>query len=207
MIASTFAAFVFSIKFGHQLNGLKLITIYVVGSLVMDLISIYCEIISPNYRIESFFMSLFFVFEITIFFYYISNNIKTAGIRQKLKIFFLTFFVVILALSLGHILFAKSLKAWLMAMQFLYVIVPCLIYFIELFRFYQPNLKEHPSFWVVTGILFYYSSSLPLFILGDYVFANFHEYLNILNALNYVLYAILFSLFIRAYLCKTKVQY
>jgi hypothetical protein len=58
-------------------------------------------------------------------------------------------------------------------------------------------LKNQPSFWIITGILFLNTSSIPMLLtaglLGNYSAAAF--------CLNFILYSILFILIIRAYLC------
>jgi hypothetical protein len=81
------------------------------------------------------------------------------------------------------------------------LVLPCSIYFYELFTGVNTKaLKDRPSFWIVTGIIYQcvYNASLALskeymgrFGDGAYAFAI-------------LFYCILFVLFMRAYKCSPE---
>jgi hypothetical protein len=86
-------------------------------------------------------------------------------------------------------------------LESVFLVPPCLLYFYE--RFLTVNLqplKEQPSFWVVTGVLFLNSCSIPL----QLTFGYLGKYREAAFSLNYILYSIFFILLIRAYLCSPE---
>lgn len=84
----------------------------------------------------------------------------------------------------------------------LMIVFFCIYYFFELFRLMSSeNLLSNPSFWIVTGILFFYSCGFPMYGLVD-LWANISPFLRknfttIINMMNVFLY----SLFTIGFLC------
>ena len=89
----------------------------------------------------------------------------------------------------------------------LLTIIFCVYFFYELFRIpHSINLKNHPGFWIVTGLLFFNTCSLPFIGLANYIYQfspvlinNLQYILGFLNVLLYLLITI-------AFLCRVNFQ-
>jgi hypothetical protein len=196
-------AFIISLKYHKRSKELRIITYYLGASVLEDSINTYFDLVKKNTLVLYTTLGLFLIVEFIIFCIYLYNAISSRRMRAIMKFFYWTF----LALLLFSWIKWKSIDVPQLAyvVEALYLIVPCLVYFYELFTGSKlVFLKSHPSFWIVTGILFYNSCSLPLFLLIEYFNRKAPTYANILFSLNYILYSILYLLFLRAYLCKTK---
>jgi len=89
----------------------------------------------------------------------------------------------------------------------LLIVFMSIYYFYELFQIKQSvNLIREPSFWICTGLLFFYSCTFPLFGLVNFLIGaprfidqNLYYILMIMNVL-------LYSLFTIAILCRTNIR-
>ena len=204
MIGVTVVAFIVSCKSRNRDKQLQFITYYISASLLIDCISIYYELFLPNAKNESISISIFMLFEITIFFIYIKNNINNVKLKMTIKTLFISFLILVFCIGINYSSLCYRSNSWLPVIESLFLIIPCFFYFFELFISHKIILKNHSSFWVVTGILFYNCCSIPIYLLSEYILKNMPSYFNIVFSLNYILYTILFLLFIKAYLCKKE---
>lgn len=82
----------------------------------------------------------------------------------------------------------------------------CILYFQNLFRkITKTNILKEPSFWVVSGLIFYSTLSLPFYGLNSYIKYQFPllKSINIL-AISNILIIVMYLFFIKAYLCRTN---
>jgi hypothetical protein len=87
----------------------------------------------------------------------------------------------------------------------LLVVAACIYYFFELFRTtHSVNLVREPAFWLCTGLLFFYSCSLPLFGLWNQLYGLPKILIKNLRAVQTLLNVLLYSLFSIAFLCRIK---
>ncbi len=207
MMGITVAAFVVSIIFRKGDKRLRYITYYIIIALINDSLCVYSELFVMNTRLKrrilSITVSIFLLIEVTIFFIYLYQNISNRKMKN-VTIMLLSFFFIFSYLAIGNSTFYYMSISWADALESLCLIIPCLFYFFELFKFPEIAFKKKESFWVITGILFYMSASIPIFLLSDYIKKNIPAYFDIVFSLNYILYSILFLLFIKAYLCRRK---
>ena len=91
--------------------------------------------------------------------------------------------------------------------QAFFLIGECSLFFWALFKAPpKENLLQMPSFWIVTGILFFMLWSLPFSIFGQYLMIqNYRLYLQLFRLFD-VFYCLLFAMIIRAYYCSTRVS-
>ncbi len=83
----------------------------------------------------------------------------------------------------------------------------CIFFFYKLFKnlFYQNILKE-PAFWIVTGLIFYSTLSLPFYGLNSYLRSQFSPLVSSTSlAVSNMLIIIMHLFFIKAYLCTIRV--
>ena len=208
MFIITIITFIVSVKYSKGQRQLKLIPYYLGAALLQDCIYFYNYLIEGTSSVtgmQSISVNIFMVIEFIIFYHYLYHIISSPKKKLVMKFIFISFLSIILfswiimPFSFTHILLHS------VVLESLCLIVPCLFYFYQLFATpEQLILKNHPSFWIVTGIFFYNCCSIPIFLSATYISINLPSYLNAIFALNFILYSILFLLITRAYLCRKK---
>lgn len=141
------------------------------------------------------------------FFIYFSSNILfdiKAISRGKVLLGSYLIFAVL------NICFFQKIKTYnsiTYAIGCLCVVTLCVYYFYELFRLKKfVKLTHEPSFWITTGLLFYFSCSFPLLTTANFV-QNIPEIIiNSLQSLIQLMNILLYSLFTIAFLCRIKIR-
>jgi hypothetical protein len=93
--------------------------------------------------------------------------------------------------------------------QSIILLIPSVLYFFEIFKLpIGESLTIQPAFWINLGILFFFSSTIPLFFLESYA-RDFMSHNRYLWAISYLAYGIFFLLISKAYSCKalTRLDY
>jgi hypothetical protein len=82
----------------------------------------------------------------------------------------------------------------------------CILYYHNLFKnISDQNILSKPSFWIVTGVLFYSCLSLPFYGLNIYIKLQFPPLLsNNIFSISNMLIIIMYIFFIKAFLCTTS---
>jgi hypothetical protein len=121
---------------------------------------------------------------------------------RKVIVVSITFFLVIfLHLALKNKWDFNPVAGYLLANFFL--IVACLVYFNDIFSsFAIPNLSKEPSFWIVTGVMYYSIITSPLHVY--LITRKFTHSLALLlyATTNATAYILLYLLLIKAYTCR-----
>ena len=84
----------------------------------------------------------------------------------------------------------------------------CIFFYRKLFKnLPDQNILLEPSFWIVTGLIFYSCLSLPFYALNNYIRTQFSPLLsyNIFSISN-MLIIIMYVFFIKAYLCTIRLS-
>ena len=97
-----------------------------------------------------------------------------------------------------------STEAILWEFQAIVLLIPCVIYFVEIFRSTNINLIKEPSFWIITGLSFFMLSTLPVSFLFYYIVDN-HELTYVLSSIFNLFYILLFIMITRGHLCKKEI--
>jgi hypothetical protein len=195
-------AFIVGLKHYKEPKELRIITYYSGVAVAYDIIGTYFQLLN-NLTVGIVGESILSVIEFIIFCIYLYRAISSHRMRAIIKFFYWTFPALLFFAWIKWKRLDMPTLAYVL--DALYLIVPCLVYFYELFTTSKLLfLKNHPSFWIVTGILFYNSCTIPLFLLTGYFARKAPSYEHLISSLNYILYSILYLLFIRAYLCRTK---
>jgi hypothetical protein len=96
-----------------------------------------------------------------------------------------------------------------MLIKFAAFAVLCLSYFMEIFK--KPtsrDLAKEPAFWIISGILFYFSIDIISVLFGFYfAFKKMFALIQIIIAAEYIPALIIMLLFIKAFTCRTKPSY
>jgi len=181
---------------------LKLFSPFLGITLLVDGYGLYLSDQGHNtYILYSFFTALEFVF----YLYVLSCIINNAKMRLAIR-----YILVINAfIALTNTLFIQKDRFNSITYSFscLLIVFFCIYYFLEIFRYPKSvNLVKEPSFWICSGLLFYYCCSFPLLGLTTFLttipkvlLRNIFFLLNVMNIL-------LYTLFIIAFLCSVRIR-
>ena len=200
MMMATLAALVVSLRYYNRHKDLRIFTYYILFSFLQDLTEFFAPAVKMNKLTSRIILAssenAFMLFEFFVCNYFILQHLSSARRRMAVKLNALIFFCLLLYLGLRYykVIYLRSFFLF----EAIFLVLPCLLYFYELFVNVRPvPLKNQPSFWIITGILFLNACSFPMLLtlglLGKYSHAAFF--------LNFILYSIFFILIIRAYLC------
>jgi len=202
MMLVSLVALVISIKYYHRHRSLKIFTWYILSSLTEDAAGTYHYLAGVDKVIPAMIggvvTNLFMLAEYIIFTYFMLTYISSVKRKWIIRISSLLFFAIMAFL---WIKFPKTIYMEFFSLESLFLVLPCLFYFYELFMKVQAEpLGSQPAFWIVTGILFLNACSIPLSL----TIGMMGKYDDAAYSLNYILYILLFILIIRAYLCKPE---
>lgn len=176
---------------------------FLMVTLLVELLGAYLNAAGKdNTLLYNFFTSFEFVYYLWI----VSLIISSRSAKKIIRITSLVYFLI----ALYNILFIQKNVFHTVSYAFgcLLIVMVCIYYFFELFRYPKSvKLSSSPSFWICSGLLFFYCCGFPLFGLLNYwsgisklVLRNFGEILTILNVF-------LYSLFTLAFLCIRTRRY
>lgn len=85
------------------------------------------------------------------------------------------------------------------------ILTPGFFYFFERFKnpVFHGLFKEMP-FWISLAVIFYFSCTIPLFLLNDFVYSNKGIKELGIYSINNICYGIMFLLITKAYLCPKR---
>ncbi len=183
----------FLIKTRSAFSYLKTIPCLLLLSLTVELVARYYRVRSMN---NLWFVNIYSVIELCYFTFTLYLIIN--------KTFILRLVYVIASVCLIDILFIHGLKTfhtYSYALSVLIIVYLCIYYYYLTFKEAQVvNLLKEPSFWVVTGLLVFYATSLSVTGIFNYIAELPKEMIllarNILLSVNGVFYFILIIAFI-----------
>lgn len=188
---------------------LRIITVYAGILLALTFLGGYAgthlknHILIEYIRKSCLYLSIFF--ETTIFYVFISHKLVDTRFKIICKILFALFLVLFLYLVPDKFFHNEVEVNSVIVLKSIFLIIPCLFYFYELFNANSLNLNEDATFWIITGILSYDSCRIPISLIAKYVEKNISvDSFSVILSLNYFLYCIRFLLFLKAYSCKEK---
>lgn len=142
-----------------------------------------------------------------VFYLWLFNQIiKDGRVRRVLRIAAIVYPVFVL---LNKFLVQKGAQylSLTVALGSLCIVLAAIYYFYELFQSEKSiNLVREPSFWIASGLLFFYSCSFPLFSLLNYFYSPSNTIIFYLMHLSSVLNALLYSSFFIAFICRIKIR-
>ena len=199
------ASFIVSFIVYRQSNSdfyLKLFPIFLGTSIAVEWYAIYLSKFGRrNIELYSVFTAIEFAFYLFVLSCIINNVAVKKVIRYTLVINALIAFI--------NIIFIQKYRfnSITYSLSCLLIVSFCIYYFLELFR--KPKsikLTTEPSFWICSGLTFYYCCSLPLFGLATFLseiprtlLKNIFLIINVMNIL-------LYTLFIISFLSTIKIQ-
>lgn len=182
---------------------LKFFPPFLLASLVVEAYAPYLAFTGkPNIWIYNFFTVIEFSFYLWIINFFISNKRVRKGIKVSTIIYKI--------IAIINIIFVQKINSFhsvTYSLGCLLIVAACVYYFFELLKFPRSvKLTQIPSFWICSGLLFYYCCSFPLFgfanliaSISKLIVTNLHNIIIILNIFLYTLFTI-------AFLCRVKIR-
>jgi len=129
---------------------------------------------------------------------------------RKAKKIFLYFLLIYLLLSLANFFLVQKTVVFntiTYCLGCLLIVSACVYYFWELFQSqYSVSLLRQPSFWICSGLLFYYACSFPVQSLQNFFNALPKVILQNLFIIFILLNIFLYLSFTIAFLCRLKTR-
>jgi predicted membrane protein len=204
------ASFFISLFYGKKKKYLFPIQVYIALSIVfgilMDPILQYFKI-DFNQRTSSAETNIFSVLELSLFYYFLYGIVWGNGFRILMVLFYTSF----VSISLFSWMLTDNgfytYSAKLYGLENLLIIVPSLFYLYEILSSdMEMDFNKNPSFIVVCGILFYFSITVPIFLVSNILLKNTPALAILYNAINEFLFSLFFISFIKAFLCPSAEQ-
>lgn len=154
-------------------------------------------------RVSVLLVNIFTTFEIVFYLFIISCCIYNLTVRKV--IWWIMAIYPVLVFINRTFFQVKAFHSSTYSLGCLFIAAACVYYFLELFQSARSvNLLKEPTFWICSGLLFFYTCSFPLFGLWNHlhglpgiILRNLHAILQVMNIL-------LYSLFSIAFLCRIR---
>ena len=182
---------------------LKFFPPYFLATLLVETIATYYSSIGrTNVSLYNFFTVVEFCFYLCI----MSLIIRNRTMKNSLLI-------VSGCYAIGaviNILFIQKMTtfhSFTYAIGCLLIVIACIYYFYELFKLPKAvKLINTPSFWICSGLLFFYCCGFPLFGLSNFVSGISSMFITYFASIITILNIFLYSLFTVAFLCRLKTR-
>lgn len=202
-VAAIVAAMLFLVLgliYYKKMVGLKLLLPYSFFSFSQSLFGMYLALSEPNEKVyenkifES--VNIFLLIEFLIFFTILSKVIRSGPMR-KLMLASSALFLAFVGYSWGYLGTISKSPQMIEDLEAFLLIIPCLHYYYNLVR-NQPRepFYHAPTFWIITGICFYFSCTAPLFLFFDYLWNYQPSLFSDIYPINHIAYTVLFVCFI-----------
>lgn len=182
---------------------LKHFSIFLFINCLMDTIT---DISAMNTINNIFFNNLVQMFVLSFQLYLLREIVR----GRKAKKVFLYFLLTYLLLSLANFFLVQKTSVFntlTYSLGSLLIVSACIYYFWELFQSRSfVNLVRQPSFWICSGLLFYYVCSFPLTSLLNFIHALPNVILQNLFIIFLFLNIFLYLSFTIAFLCRLKIR-
>ena len=204
MALSFLASIFFILRPNEKYSYLKYFVPFLFATIAVEAVGIYLASLNKlNIWLYNFFTTIEFCF----YFWVISRIVQRAIAKKILRWLIVVYAIV----AFVNIVFFQKINVFhtvTYSLGCLLTVSACVYYFLEIFRMpMYVKLKNNPSFWICSGLLFYYSCTFPLFGLMNYwigvsklLLENFSNIVMILNIF-------LYSLFTIAFLCGRTRKY
>ena len=180
------------------------IQLYVVSLLAISFIDIFHNSLNDYHfkQIESASMNVFSILEISLIYYFLYYKISGTKSRMTIKILWLIYLLIcgIIWISKKNNIF--SFTPDLFGIESILILIPCLINIFEIFKSdFKTDLKKDPNFIATSGVLFYFSVTIPTYFSWFPLYYQFPKFENVLLLLNMIYSIILIMTFMKSYLC------
>lgn len=148
---------------------------------------------------------IFLLVEFYILYHFFSHSLNNVKSKRVLNLIRWIYPILILTCWVpGNN--PNSSKYVLYLIQAALVLFPVFLFVIELFKYpLQEDIRQVPAFWITSGVFFYFSATIPFFLMKDYLFLTTRGLKEGgIHSINQLCYAIMFLLINKGYKCYKK---
>ena len=180
---------------------LKAFSLFLAVNLVTETISA----IMDSYEINNLvFVNLVTVFDVAFYCYFIREIVRSK-LAKKILLYCLVVYPAIFLVNTLLIQGSVVFHSMTYALGCLLIVLSCVYYFWELFQQTDSvNLSRQPTFWICSGLLFYYACTFPFYgttnlvsALPKVILKNLLLIFELLSTLQYLSFTI-------AFLCRLR---
>lgn len=150
---------------------------------------------------------VFNIYSIVNFCFYLFV-LKEVIVRPVMKMSIKIALFLFLGWSICNLFYIQKVDSWnsmTYSIGCLLVVALSIYYFFELFiRPAFVDLKKEPSFWIISGIMFFYACSFPFLGLANFVSRSPQVLINNLTTILTLLSILMYVLFTIAFICRLK---
>jgi hypothetical protein len=182
-------------------NYLKAFSIFILLELLVELSGWY---LGEKKVITTMMYNIYTSFEFIFYFWLLGQVIRN---RFAKKIIFYCILLYPILVFTEVKMKTGGFHSTTYALGCLLVVAICIFYFYELFRLsHYINLIHEPSFWICSGLLFYYTCSFPIICLVNYMAQLPKIILNNIQTILVLINSLLYISFTIAFLCRFKTR-
>lgn len=150
--------------------------------------------------------NVFTTIEFVYYFWLLHHIVKNRFIR---KLLLHSLWLYPLLVILNKLFLQKGLQFHTITFSLggFFIVMTTIVYFLELFHFDKPvDLVREPSFWICSGLLFFYACTFPLYALVNFFKDPSNIIIKNIASIFAVVNILLYSSFIIAALCRIRTR-
>lgn len=193
----------------NKFPALKIFYLYPLASLLQIIIAVFFPLFDISVKeynhTTNIAANIFMTIEFLLIYNFFRKVLQSKTIQLIMNVMTAAYLLIILV---NWIIFKYFFyfPGYIFTLQAIFLLIPGLYYFFELFKYpVFPDLLKEFSFWVSLGIVFYFSCTLPIFLLKDWAYRK----TGVINetsvySINFICYGFLFLFIAKAYLCPKR---
>ena len=181
---------------------LQALPVYLLVTFVVELIG---QWMNNEGRATVTLYNIFVTIEFIFYFWMLQYVIRNRSVKRILRNS-LWLYPIVVILNKLFLQKGPQFHTLTVSLGCLLIVIAAITYFFELFQFEKPvDLIREPSFWICSGLLFYYACIFPLYALINFFRSPSDLVIKIIDSILAIMNIFLYSSFIIAALCRIKI--
>jgi hypothetical protein len=187
---------------------------YLAAYIALEIVFISCALFRGKiqsaliHHIELYADYVFTLFEFCVFIFFFKQTLSYKSHRRMVNLISVVYLCGSFLLLIKDFLKRDNLETdtevILWELQAICLLIPCVFYFIQIFRSAKNYLSRERSFWIVSGLSLFMASSLPFSIFSNYILAQSTNLAANFTAIFNIFYCVLFLMITKGHLCKVE---